>query len=152
MRPDIEHIANNGNLININGEVIGKHRGYPFYTIGQRKGLGGGYSEPQYVVNIDANKNEVMIGNKKALEGMTFLIDSINLIGIDHINDPMEVEIKIRYNDNGHLGTLYPVNENTVKVKFRQPQRAITPGQSAVFFKGISVLGGGVIKEQLDER
>jgi tRNA-specific 2-thiouridylase len=152
MQPHLAREIAEGDILNTDGQVIGKHPGYPFYTIGQRKGLGGGYSEPQYVVHINAQKNQITIGNKKALTGKAFLAEEINLISIARISDPMDVEIKIRYNDDRHPASVYPENEHKIKVIFKEPQPAITPGQSAVFFDGNKVVGGGVIVKQIDER
>jgi tRNA-specific 2-thiouridylase len=152
MRPYLEHEIVEGDIIDMEGNVIGRHPGFPFYTIGQRKGLGGGYPEPKYVVGINARKNQIMIGDKKALAGEAFLAEKVNLISLKNLTDPIDVEIKIRYNDHGHSATVYPEEEKKVKVIFKRPQLAITPGQSAVFFDGTKVIGGGVITKQIDAR
>jgi len=140
--------VNRGELVNLNGEVVGLHQGYPFYTIGQRKGLGGGFSEPTYVVEVDAGMNRVIVGPKEALNCLSFYVSDINLISLERIATPLRAEIKIRYNDTGHPGTLLPYEKDMIKVMFDQPQRAVTPGQSAVFFTGDRVIGGGIIKER----
>lgn len=151
MQPDLEKSVAGGNIVDDRGKIIGKHRGYPFYTIGQRRGLGGGNTEPKYVVNIDAARNEIMIGDKESLAGISFLIKDVNLISRGEINKPSEYKIKIRYNDYGHPGVVYPAVNSKIKIRFEQPQRAITPGQSAVFYDRDTIVGGGVIERQLDE-
>jgi tRNA-specific 2-thiouridylase len=138
-----------GELVNLDGKVVGLHQGYPFYTIGQRKGLGGGFSEPTYVVDVDAGRNRVTVGPKEALDCRSFYASDINLISMKSIESPLQAEIKIRYNDTGHPGTLHPCEKGLIKVVFDQPQRAVTPGQSAVFFSNDRVIGGGIIKERV---
>jgi tRNA-uridine 2-sulfurtransferase len=148
VKPDTARLAN-GNMVDTDGEIIGKHEGYPFYTIGQRKGLGGGFSEPMYVVDINADNNEIVVGKIDELHHTEFLVENFNLIGIDKISEEIQSEIKIRYNDDGHAGTIYPIENKLLRIKFDEPQKSITPGQSAVFFSGDKVLGGGIIKERI---
>jgi tRNA-specific 2-thiouridylase len=147
-KPETINLAN-GSIVDTAGEIVGKHEGYPFYTIGQRKGLGGGFSEPMYVVDIKADDNEIVIGKIDELYHTEFIVENLNLISINKILGEMKSEIKIRYNDNGHSGVIYPLEENLLRIKFDKPQKSITPGQSAVFFDGNKVLGGGIIKERI---
>ena len=146
-RPDRE--IKKGNIINTQGEIVGRHDGYPFYTIGQRKGLGGGFRKPMYVVDIDASKNQITIGGQEDLLCRDFIIDNINLISISEIKQPTPAKIKIRYNDNGQEGMLYAHKSDQIRIVFKNPQRAVTPGQSAVFYANDRVLGGGIIKLRL---
>jgi tRNA-specific 2-thiouridylase len=146
--PDLEKRVSRGEMVDVEGRVIGSHQGYPFYTIGQRKGLGGGFSKPMYVVNVDAEKNQVVIGDKEALKCQTFYVSDINLISQAKIDQTRRVEIKIRYNDSGHPGTLHRAENDEIKVIFDEPQLSVTPGQSAVFFAGEMVIGGGIIKNR----
>ena len=139
-----------GEMVDTSGHNVGNHDGYPYYTIGQRKGLGGGFDQPMYVVNIDAGQNRITIGNKNALLCSEFIVDQINLISISGIDQTMPANIKIRYNDSGHAGQIIPETDGKVRVKFDQPQYSVTPGQSAVFFQGDKVIGGGIIKSRLD--
>jgi len=139
-----------GDMIDTSGKVIGRHDGIPFYTIGQRKGLGGGFKKPMYVVDINAEKNLITIGDQQALLSDEFIIDEINLIGISKVKEKINCEIKIRYNDDGHAGSIFPEEDGSIRVKFDKPQKSVTPGQSAVFFQDDNVLGGGIIKIRLN--
>jgi tRNA-specific 2-thiouridylase len=150
VQPDLETKVENGELIDSDGRIIGRHRGYPFYTIGQRKGLGGGFSEPTYVIGIDADNNRVMVGNKHALKCKEFLVGEVNWLSAEELEKPVPAQIKIRYNDHGHNGILYPQKDHRLKVVFDEAQNAVTPGQSAVFFAGEQVLGGGIIEKRLN--
>ena len=96
-------------MVNTEGETVGKHEGYPFYTIGQRKGLGGGFQEPMYVVDINANENEIVVGTKNKLYHLEFLVENYNLISIEKIKDAFHCEIKIRYNDEPYNFSLFPI-------------------------------------------
>jgi tRNA-specific 2-thiouridylase len=149
MRPEIEKRLSAGKLIDTRGNVVGEHKGYPFYTIGQRKGLGGGFTEPMYVVNIDASQNEVTVGNDRSLLCKEFVVTQVNLISESSLNAPVKAEIKIRYNDSGHAGTIYRQSDDNIRVIFEQPQKSVTPGQSAVFFDHDFVIGGGIIDHRV---
>jgi tRNA-specific 2-thiouridylase len=149
--PKINERLGEGKLIDTDGKVVGTHDGYPFYTIGQRRGLGGGYAEAMYVVDINAESNLITIGEESALYDQSFIVENTNFICIEDPAEPLHASIKIRYNDKGHPGCLYPMQNGMVKVKFDTPQKAVTAGQSAVFFDGNRVLGGGIIKEKKSE-
>ena len=133
-----------GNIVNLQGEVLGKHTGLYNYTIGQRKGLGISYKEPLFVLGFNANKNEVIVGEEHRLYKKEISVTDINLLLVDEIKEPMEVEVKTRYSSKVAKAKIIQ-NLNEIKVLFEQPQRAITPGQSAVFYVGDIVLGGGKI-------
>jgi tRNA-specific 2-thiouridylase len=147
--PALEKNVSNGEMIDTKGKVLGTHKGYPFYTIGQRKGLGGGFSEPMYVIDVNSDKNRITVGNEKALYGNEFIVDQVNLISLKEIVNPVECLIKIRYNDEGHQGMIFPEGKGKLRVVFDNPQKSITPGQSAVFFSGNLVIGGGIIDRRL---
>ena len=134
-----------GDIVNLKGEKIGEHQGIPFYTIGQRKGLGVSNAKPLYVVDIDVQKNTILVAEEKELFRKSFLVKDTNWIAIDKLDKPIRCQIKIRYLHQPAWGWIHPQNENSVRVEFEIPQKAITPGQSAVFYEEDMVLGGGVI-------
>ena len=117
-----------GNIVNSSGEVLGKHTGLYNYTIGQRKGLGIAYKVPLFVLGFNEEKNEVIVGEEKELYKKEILVNNINLLLIDKIDKPMLVDLKTRYSTKSAKATIIQ-NENTIKVTFEEPQRAITPGQ-----------------------
>ena len=133
-----------GNIVNSKGEILGKHTGLYNYTIGQRKGLGISNKVPLFVLGFNKEKNEVIVGEEQELYKKEILVSNINLLLVDKIEDEMEVEIKTRYSSKAAKGKIIQEN-NIIKVTFDEPQRAITPGQSAVFYVGDIVLGGGKI-------
>ena len=134
-----------GNIVNLNGEILGKHAGLYNYTIGQRKGLGISYKVPLFVLGFNKAKNEVIVGEEKELYKKEITVTDINLLLVDKIEEPMEVDVKTRYSSKVAKAKIKQDGEN-IKVTFDEPQRAITPGQSAVFYVGDIVLGGGKIK------
>ena len=133
-----------GNIVKANGEILGKHAGLYNYTIGQRKGLGISYSAPLFVLGFDSTKNEVIVGEENELYKKEVLVTDINLLLVDEIKEPMNVEVKTRYSSKVAKAQIMQ-NDNEIKVIFDEPQRAITPGQSAVFYIGDIVVGGGKI-------
>ncbi len=133
-----------GNIVNTKGEVLGKHTGLYNYTIGQRKGLGISYKVPLFVCGFNSEKNEVIVGEEAELYKKEIVVDDINLLLIDEIKEPMRVDIKTRYSSKVALGVIIQENEK-IRVVFDEPQRALTPGQSAVFYVDDIVLGGGKI-------
>ncbi|HKK59303.1 MAG TPA: tRNA 2-thiouridine(34) synthase MnmA [Salinivirga sp.] len=134
-----------GDFVLTNGEKVGTHKGYPFYTIGQRKGLGVALGYPAYVVDIDAGTNTVTLGTKDDLNGAGFVVGNVNLMKYDQIPaEGLEVNIKIRYRNQGTMGRIYPDGKN-LKVDLYHNASAITPGQSAVFYENDDVVGGGLI-------
>lgn len=134
-----------GNIVNSKGEILGKHTGLYNYTIGQRKGLGISYKVPLFVLGFNKAKNEVIVGKEKELYKKEITVTDINLLLVDKIEEPMEVDVKTRYSSKVAKAKIEQDGEN-IKVTFDEPQRAITPGQSAVFYVGDIVLGGGKIK------
>ena len=132
-----------GKIIDINGKVIGSHNGIPFYTVGQRKGFGISAPNPLYVIRINKNTNEIIVGERKYLKSRELTAADMNLF-CEKLPDFLKA--KIRYNHKEALCRITKLNE-TYKVVFEEEQEAITPGQSVVFYDGEIVLGGGVIKE-----
>ena len=135
-----------GNIVTTNGEILGKHQGLYRYTIGQRKGLGISYKEPLFVIGFNKEKNQVIVGEKEKLYKKEFKVNEVNLLLVDDIEQPMDVEVKTRYSSKNAKAVITKQKEN-IKVVLEEPQRAITPGQSAVFYKGDIVIGGGKIYE-----
>jgi len=141
----LEEKVNGGNFIDKTGKVLGKHKGYPFYTIGQRKGLDITFGKPVYVTNIFPETNTVMLGDEEDLNRYDMKVSKLNWIKYEGITDGMEVITKIRYKDKGTLSHLYN-SENGVDVRFFQEAKGVAPGQSAVFYEGNDVVGGGIIQ------
>ena len=138
-----------GPFVDIKGNVIGKHKGIPFYTIGQRRGLGISAGKPLYVINIDVKNNAVVLGRKTSLRERVFSL-SDELGGYRSFEQKMQVKAKIRYNFNEKPAEITPVDDDTVKVVFNEPQKAVTPGQAVVFYNDDIVVGGGIIKQRCD--
>lgn len=134
-----------GNITHVNGQVVGRHRGTYRYTIGQRKGLGIGWSEPLYVVSIDAANNQVIVGEKPYLETTELFVNDV-VWSQPPVDRQLRVDCRIRYRHNEALATVYIDDQSTVRVVFDQPQIGVTPGQSAVFYQEDTVIGGGWIQ------
>ena len=134
-----------GNIINKEGKVIGEHRGITFYTIGQRKGIGIAAKEPLYVTSINQENNTLVVGEKKDLFSDELIADNLNFVYMDKLETPIKVEAKVRYLHPAAQAVVTSEGDGRAKVKFDQPQQAITPGQAAVFYNGDIVVGGGTI-------
>lgn len=135
-----------GNFTDINGKVLGKHKGIIHYTIGQRKGLGIAFGRPMFVVGIDAKNNNVILGDENEVFGSELTATDLNFIPYDALVNPIDVTAKIRYSAKEAPAKLIPIDNGKAKVVFNQPQRAITPGQSVVFYDADVVIGGGRIE------
>jgi len=133
-----------GNIVNFEGKVLGKHTGLYNYTIGQRRGLGIANPVPLFVLGFNKEKNEVIVGEEKELYKKEIFVSDINLILFDEIKEPIDVEVKTRYSTKSAKAIITQENK-IIKVEFYEPQRAITPGQSAVFYIDDIVVGGGKI-------
>ena len=131
-----------GNIVNSRGEILGKHTGLYNYTIGQRKGLGVSYKVSLFVLGFNKAKNEVIVGEEKELYKKEVIVKDINLLLLDKIESEIEVDVKTRYSSKAAKAKIVQ-DGNKIKVNFEEPQRAITPGQSAVFYIEDIVLGGG---------
>ncbi|MCQ2498759.1 MAG: tRNA 2-thiouridine(34) synthase MnmA [Lachnospiraceae bacterium] len=134
-----------GKFIDLEGNVLGEHKGIINYTIGQRKGLGIAYKEPLYVVDIRPDENVVILGNDKALFSTTFEAGDFNWISSEVPKGEIECRVKVRYRQKEQPARVIPLNDNKVRIEFRFPPRAITKGQAAVLYDGDVVLGGGTI-------
>lgn len=135
-----------GHFVDTKGNILGKHKGIIHYTVGQRKGLGITFGKPMYVVGVDIKNNNVILGENHETFSKSLIADDLNYIMIDKLEKPMEVKAKIRYSAKESDATIYPIEDGKVKVDFKEPQRAITPGQSVVFYSNDIVVGGGVIR------
>ena len=136
-----------GPILDKKGKTLGRHKGIPFYTIGQRRGLRLATGRPLYVIEIDREKNAIVVGEEEEVYGDLFIVDSVNWITSPGLSSSISAQVKIRYNHPGAEATLFKKGEDKVEVRFKAPQKAITPGQAAVFYEGDAVLGGGWIKE-----
>jgi tRNA-uridine 2-sulfurtransferase len=137
-----------GPILDLEGRVLGEHKGIGHYTVGQRRGLGISGRRPVYVAALDARRNAVIVGDEKDLFGKKFEAASVHLISGGRIEKPVIVQAKIRYRHQGARALVVPLSARRVQVEFDRPQRAITPGQSVVFYQRDVVLGGGIISGQ----
>ncbi len=142
--PGLDSKIGEGNFISMEGKVLGQHKGYPYYTIGQRKGLGIALGEPRFVVDIRTRTNEIVLGSYNDLEKKSLKIKNINLIKYPEIKDGMQTDVKIRFRSKPVKATIFTENESYIIVT-HQPLYAVTPGQSAVFYEGHDIVGGGII-------
>ena len=134
-----------GTVVNVDGKTLGKHRGYPAFTIGQRKGLNlGGLKEPHYVTAIDPDKNEVTVGPQSDLYRSEFFADKVNWYLPKQ--NVFEAQVQIRYRHRGATAKVTPLPNGRVRVEFAKPQLSVTPGQSAVFYINDLIVGGGWIE------
>jgi tRNA-specific 2-thiouridylase len=134
-----------GELVTASGEVLGEHAGIHNFTVGQRKGLGVATGSPLYVIQIKGATGQVVVGPSDELYSKTLLARRVNLIAVDDIREPMRVSAKIRHRHEGAPALVERASEDELLVTFDEPQRAITPGQAAVFYDGETVVGGGWI-------
>ena len=134
-----------GNIVNSKGDILGKHKGLYYFTIGQRRGLGIAYSEPLFVIGFNREKNEVIVGTEKELYKKEIYVRNINLLLVDDIKSPMKVNVKTRYSAKEAPATIEKVDDDKIKVVFDEQQARLTPGQSAVFYIDDIVVGGGKI-------
>lgn len=144
-------VEEKGEFVDASGRVLGRHNGIINYTIGQRKGLGITFGKPMYVIDIDARNNKVMLGDNNEAYSRALIASDINFIPFEGLKEPMSCEAKIRYTAGAAPCTIYPLGDNSVKVVFEAPQRAITPGQAVVFYIGKLLLGGGTIEGRISE-
>jgi tRNA-uridine 2-sulfurtransferase len=134
-----------GEIVTTAGQVLGQHHGIHRYTVGQRKGLGISAPEPLYVVEIDAKQNRVVVGGFDDLLKCEMVVQRVNWIAVEDLAEPLRVSVKIRSRAEEAAATLTKREDGTVLVTFDEAQRAVTPGQAAVFYDGDVVVGGGWI-------
>jgi len=136
-----------GDFLDLDGQAVGRHRGAVRYTLGQRKGLGLSMGSPVYVCGKDMEANTVTVGPESALYAREILVEDLNWISIKDLDAPLRAGVKTRSRQTEQPAVIRPEDEGRVRVVFDQPQRAVTPGQAAVFYDGDTVVGGGTIAE-----
>jgi tRNA-uridine 2-sulfurtransferase len=141
----LEEKVSGGLFVNKEGKILGKHKGYPFYTIGQRKGLEIALGKPAFVTEIIPETNTVVLGEENDLEKSTVVVSKLNMIKYDTVPDDLESTVKIRYKDAGTMAMLRQENDFMI-ASFQQKVKGVAPGQSAVFYEGDDVIGGGIIQ------
>jgi len=146
--PELEQNLKGGLMVDQNGEILGKHDGYPFYTIGQRKGLGGGFTTPKYVTDINPHTNTVILGEADDLLQNSMVVSEMNYQKYDKIPEGQDFVTMVRYNDRGTLAEASYDPDGNCRMHFKANVRGIAPGQSAVIYDGEDVIGGGIIQKQ----
>ncbi len=147
--PTLENDLSSGEVV-LNNEKIGEHNGFPFYTVGQRKGLGIAHPDPLYVTSIDYKENKINVGYEKELFHTQLFASKLNLIKYDNLFDGKNLTVKIRYKDTDENALVTQIDgtgngDGRIKIDFESPKRAITPGQSVVFYEGDDLVGGAII-------
>ncbi|MDD4345843.1 MAG: tRNA 2-thiouridine(34) synthase MnmA [Desulfitobacteriaceae bacterium] len=155
IRRRVGRCCKKGNFVDLQGNVLGEHQGIIHYTVGQRKGLGISFGKPMYVIGLNPERREVILGEDKEVYSDTLWARDLNWISISQLKEPLPVEAKIRYKAQPSPAVIYPLKSSSepdeknypaeVKVCFKIPQRAVTPGQAVVFYQGELVVGGGTI-------
>ncbi len=135
-----------GNFVDKRGNILGQHKGIYKYTIGQRKGLGIATGKPIFISKINVENNAIVLGDEEDILFKSLIVKNVNFIPVDQLSEATQASVKIRYGAREAEAILIPQKENLLKVEFKTPQRAVTAGQSAVFYQGDLVLGGGVIQ------
>lgn len=144
--PDLADKVSGGMYVDKEGNVLGKHQGYPFYTVGQRKGLGVTFKEPMFVSEIVPATNTIVLGKEEELIRNTMMVGGLNMLKYDKIPAGLETLTKIRYRDPGTMSELRQIGNDLVEVSFMANVKGIAPGQSAVFYEQEDVVGGGIIQ------
>lgn len=145
----LKHPVAPGKFTDTKGNILGEHKGIIHYTVGQRKGLGMSFGKPMYVVRVDAENNTVVLGEAGEQYSSGLIASELNWIAFDKLQQPIIARAKVRYSAKEAEATVIPLSDDSIRVEFKVPQRAITPGQSVVFYDNDIVLGGGVIDEQV---
>ena len=140
-----ERLPGSGEIVDTSGRVIGRHEGIHRYTIGQRRGMGIANERALYVISIDADKNRVTAGSAEELLSSEFTVAQVNWITFDDPIEPVRAEVRVRYRHTAAPATITPLANGRARIVFDEPQRAITPGQASVFYRGDEVIGGGWI-------
>ena len=141
----IDRLPGDGEIVDMSGQVIGQHRGIHRYTIGQRRGIGIADARPLYVISLEAEKNRVTVGTQEDLLDRNFTAAGVNWISQTDPKEPVTAKVRVRYRHTAAPAIITPLENQRVQVVFTEPQRAITPGQATVFYRGDEVVGGGWI-------
>jgi tRNA-specific 2-thiouridylase len=148
-----ERLPGGGEIVDARGTVVGQHTGIHRYTIGQRRGIGIAAAQPLYVTNIDAARNRIVVGEQDDLLSKEFTAAGVNWVAFDQPGDSVRAEVRVRYRHQPAEATITPIENNRVRINFDEPQRAITPGQATVFYRGHEVVGGGwIVKSRRHEQ
>jgi tRNA-uridine 2-sulfurtransferase len=148
-----ERLPGTGEIVDTSGRVIGAHTGIHRYTIGQRRGIGIADERPLYVISLEAEKNRVTVGSQEELLSQEFTAAGVNWIALEDPQEAVKAEVRVRYRHAPALANITPLAEHRVRVIFDEPQRAITPGQATVFYRGDEVVGGGwIVKNKGQEQ
>ena len=142
---ETSRLPGQGEIVNTAGQVIGKHEGIHRYTVGQRRGIGIADEKPLYVISINADRNRVTVGPADELMSREFTAAGVNWVAFDNPSDPVRADVRVRYRHTAAPATLSPLPDARARIVFDEPQRAITPGQATVFYRGNEVVGGGWI-------
>lgn len=144
-----DEMPEGGEIVDTAGAVVGAHTGIHRYTIGQRRGLGIAHDKPLYVVQIERAKNQIIVGEAGQLEQSEFTAKGVNWVSFDEPSEPVRAEVKVRYRHDPAPATIHPLPGAHARIAFDEPQRAITPGQATIFYRGDEVVGGGwIVKEK----
>jgi tRNA-specific 2-thiouridylase len=141
-----------GPIRDVNGELKGTHQGIAFYTVGQRKGLGIANGKPLYVVGIDPEENAVIVGDLEDVYSQGLIADDVNWVSLPEQDGQIEVNVRIRYRASDVPATAQLQPDGTMLVEFKDPQRAVTPGQTVVLYKDDAVVAGGTIRQAVGHR
>ena len=148
-----DQMPGSGEIVDTSGRVIGKHQGIHHYTIGQRRGIGISDERPLYVISLDSQKNRVAVGSQEELFGKEFTAAGVNWVALDDPLESVTADVRVRYRHTAAPAAITPLQNGRVRVVFAEPQRAITPGQATVFYRGDEVVGGGwIVKRQEQEQ
>jgi tRNA-specific 2-thiouridylase len=149
----VDRLPGAGEIVSTSGELIGKHAGIHRYTIGQRRGIGISSAQPLYVTGIDSTKNRIVVGNQDELLREEFTAAGVNWIALANPAEPVRAEVRVRYRHTAAPATVTPLPDGRARVVFDESQRAITPGQATVFYRGDEVVGGGwIVKREGQNR
>jgi tRNA-specific 2-thiouridylase len=140
-----ERLPGAGEIVDTSGRVVGQHEGIHRYTVGQRRGIGISDQRPLYVISINADKNRITVGAAEELLSTEFIAAGVNWIAFDDPREPVRAEVRVRYRHTAAAATITPLPDARARIIFDEPQRAITPGQATVFYRGDAVVGGGWI-------